>query len=76
MDWSEVHAVEVSQDRSAMVFIGVDKRLAALHPRLWTGAERNEARDFLAEILKSQALVPRVNRWAGMKINWNVRVLD
>lgn len=76
MDWSEVHAVEVSQDRSAMVLIGVDKRLAALHPRLWTGAERNEARDFLAEILKSQALVPRVNRWAGMKINRNVRVLD
>lgn len=72
--WNEVRTVEVSMDRKVLVLQGDDKRLSLYHPKLWSGPQSAQARQLLAEILKSRALEPQETRWAQLKLSRNVRV--
>ncbi len=76
--WDEVLAIEVSKDQyqSAMVLFGDDKHLSVFSPQHWSGSEARQARVFLAEVLKSRALVPTATSSASFKLNKNVRLRD
>ena len=76
--WNEVLAIEVSKDQyqTAMVLFGDDKHLSIFSPQHWSGSEAHQARELLAEVLKSRALIPTATSSASFRLNRNVRLRD
>ncbi len=72
--WDEVRRIEIDRVGSNMVFWGENKRLAAVGPYMWQGADRTQMLVLVAEQIDKLGLNVQQSERAGFRLSKNTKV--